>query len=391
MKFAHIADCHLGGWRDPKLRSLTDKAFRTAVKEIISENVDFLLIAGDLFHTALPSFDSMRVAVQQLKKLDTAGINVYVIPGSHDYSPSGKTMIDVFEDAGLLVNVFKGKIADGKLRLQFTVDPKTGAKVTGIPGKRGMLDKLHYSSLDKDSLEGEEGYRIFMVHTAIRELMGVSFDGIDAMDISMLPKGLDYYAGGHLHVVETYSSSDYPLAVYPGPLFPNSFKELELLEHGTYTIVEDGNARSVPVKIMDTHGVTLDCSGMSPSAAEEELRGTVKGISSGIVMIRLFGTLVSGRPSDIDLKGIIRDLYSAGAYFVMRNVTKLTTEEFEEATMDKRSVPEIEEGFLAEVFKDGSEQANKMMNVLGSEKGEGEKVHDYERRILEEAKRLLDF
>ncbi|MBA3064689.1 hypothetical protein FP803_04595, partial [Candidatus Woesearchaeota archaeon] len=90
------------------------------------KQVDFVLIAGDLFNTALPGIDALKIVVTKLKELKDNNIPSYVIPGSHDFSPSGKTMIDVLENAGLLVNVMKGKIIDEKLNLEFTIDKKTG-------------------------------------------------------------------------------------------------------------------------------------------------------------------------------------------------------------------------------------------------------------------------
>ncbi|MBI2140227.1 metallophosphoesterase, partial [Candidatus Woesearchaeota archaeon] len=58
MKFAHMADCHIGGWRDPKLRLVNAEAFQKAAAVCIEKNVDFILIAGDLFNTSLPPMDS---------------------------------------------------------------------------------------------------------------------------------------------------------------------------------------------------------------------------------------------------------------------------------------------------------------------------------------------
>ncbi|PIZ52714.1 double-stranded DNA repair protein Mre11, partial [Candidatus Woesearchaeota archaeon CG_4_10_14_0_2_um_filter_33_10] len=144
MKFAHMADCHIGSWRDPKLRDASTKAFLKAVNICIEKQVDFVLIAGDLFNTALPSIDALKVVVTKLKELKDSNIPSYVIPGSHDFSPSGKTIVDVLENAGLLINVMKGKIIDEKLNLEFTIDKKTGAKITGIYGRKGMLDKRQY-------------------------------------------------------------------------------------------------------------------------------------------------------------------------------------------------------------------------------------------------------
>ena len=35
MKFAHIADCHIGGWRDPKLKDIASIAFERAVDKAV--------------------------------------------------------------------------------------------------------------------------------------------------------------------------------------------------------------------------------------------------------------------------------------------------------------------------------------------------------------------
>ncbi|MBI4151230.1 DNA repair exonuclease, partial [Candidatus Woesearchaeota archaeon] len=112
MKFAHIADVHLGGWREPALREANAQSFSACIDKIIEERVDFLLIAGDLFNTSVPPIDALKLAVQKLNEVKRATIPVYLIPGSHDASPSGKTMLDVLEEAGLFINVVKGDVLD---------------------------------------------------------------------------------------------------------------------------------------------------------------------------------------------------------------------------------------------------------------------------------------
>jgi exonuclease SbcD len=166
MRFAHMADCHIGAWNDPKMRELSHRSFEKAIDICLQERLDFVLIAGDLFNTALPSIDSLKLAVECLKRLKDKGIRAYVIPGSHDYSPSGKTILDVLEKAELIVNVFRID-EDGSLKL--FRDEKTGTEITGILGRRGGLEKELYRNLlpNKES----QGFRIFMFHSAIRELL----------------------------------------------------------------------------------------------------------------------------------------------------------------------------------------------------------------------------
>jgi len=127
VKFGHIADCHIGSWRDPKLRAANTKSFCMAIDKCISEKVDFVLIAGDLFNTAVPGIDSLRMTVTQLKRLKDSDIPVYFIAGSHDFSPSGKTMLDVLEQAGLAIKVAKGKeLPDGRFKLDFVTEKSHG-------------------------------------------------------------------------------------------------------------------------------------------------------------------------------------------------------------------------------------------------------------------------
>src|SRR3989344_4413275 len=118
MKFAHLSDCHIGGWREPELKELNMQAFKRSIDICVEKNVGFVIISGDLFNTSLPQIDTVSEAAHALNKLKENDIDVYIIPGSHDFSPSGKTMLDVLEKAGLCHNVYKFK--DGKL--EFTVD-----------------------------------------------------------------------------------------------------------------------------------------------------------------------------------------------------------------------------------------------------------------------------
>src|SRR3989338_4407607 len=95
MKFAHLSDLHIGSWRDERLRDVSMDVFLKSIEMCRQEQVDFILFAGDLFNTAFPAVDKLAIVARTLRELKDAGIPVYVIPGSHDFSPSGTTMIDV--------------------------------------------------------------------------------------------------------------------------------------------------------------------------------------------------------------------------------------------------------------------------------------------------------
>ncbi len=402
MKFAHMADCHIGSWRDPKLKDVSATVFQKAIDKCMEENVDFILIAGDLFNTSLPRIDNLKTVVTVLKQLKDKDIPVYIIPGSHDYSPSGKTMLDVLEQAGLFINVVKGEEIDGKLKLNFTIDKKTGAKITGMLGKRYSLEKQYYKNLILENLEQEQGYKIFMLHSGIDELKPEDMQNIITQPLSLLPKNFNYYAAGHMHIVKETKIDGYGLMAYPGPLFPNSFSELEKLETGGFYIVENSILTWHPIQVYNIHKIIIDCNEKSPDQVYDEIIDQIKDkeFNNTIVLIRLFGSLASGKPHDIDFKDIFAQLYDKSAYFIMKNTNALTTKEFEEIKIDTSSTEDAEDAIIKEHLGQvkvtnmdiEKEEAliKEMMKILATEKQEGETNPDFEHRVKEETSKVLD-
>lgn len=401
MKFSHIADCHIGAWRDPKLKELNIKAFFEAIAISLKEKVDFILISGDLFNTSLPGIDKLKDVVKILKNLQNKEIPVYLIPGSHDFSPSGKTMLDVLEEAGLCINVVKGKVDENKkLNLQFTVDKKTGAKITGMLGKRGMLERSFYEELNREPLEKEPGFKIFMFHTALTELKPKKLEMMESAPISLLPKNFDYYAGGHVHIVEKKDLPGYKNVIYPGPLFPNTFHELEDLKGGGFYIYDNGEVIRKQINSNPIIVINIDANHKIPENITSDLLEKIdnENIKDAIVLLRIAGTLESGKVSDINYKKVYDTANSNGAYFIMRNTSKLIAEDYEEVKIEigKDIEEELINEHIGQINVSGwdtekeKSMIKQLMRVLSSDKNEGEKVYEFENRIMEELKDLLN-
>ncbi|MBI2102349.1 exonuclease SbcCD subunit D [Candidatus Woesearchaeota archaeon] len=409
MKYAHLGDLHLGAWRDQKMRDLSTKAFLTAIDGCIAEKVDFILFAGDLFNTSLPSLDTLKIVAKKLKELQDRNIPLYTIAGSHDFSPSGKTMIDVLENGGLLVNVCKGKVnAETKeLELRFTVDNKTGAKITGVLGRRGLLDKTYYESLQREMLENEPGYKIFMFHTTIAELLPEHLAMMEAQPISVFPQRFNYYAGGHIHHPTKKVIDGYGTVTYSGALFPNNFQEVEKYSYGGYYVITvDHGAPGavtqivewVPVKVMDHVSLVLDCSEKAPDVIGFEVLEELekREVKDCLVTIRLKGTIKGGKVGDIHFKDIFERLFARGAYCVLRNTAKLQSQEFEEIVVNENT-ENMEEMLIAEHLQQISlfdlekekELTKNLLQVLNTTKKEGENAGDFQNRIEGEMNRMF--
>ncbi len=396
MKFMHFSDCHIGGWREEKISRLGLEAFKTVLNAAAEKKVDFILISGDLFNSAIPPLDKLKETVIALKALKTNDIACYIIPGSHDFSPSGKTILDVLEHAGLLFNVCKGSVENNRLSLKFTVDKKTGAKITGMLGKKGMLDRKYYEELERSSLENESGFKIFMFHTALAELKPKELEKMDSPPASLLPKNFDYYAGGHLHIIANKDIEGYKNIVYAGALFPNNFRELELFKNGGYYLYDNGNLTWNPVVIKNVECFEFDCNNKTSQQVEKEILDKIKAadVNDKIVTLRIKGELFSGKIADIKLNEIFGILYHKGAYFVMKSTALATAREFEKVQTTANSIEEAEE----KVIKENIGQSNipneealikSLMKALSAEKQEGETKYNFEKRLIEDLNKLF--
>lgn len=114
-RFIHAADIHLDSplrslaLRDPELAALIGTATRRAFTRIIDlcleEQVDALVLAGDLYDGDQTSMKTARFLGAQIQRLGAAGIQVFIVRGNHD-ALSRITKELVFPDT---VKVFTGR------------------------------------------------------------------------------------------------------------------------------------------------------------------------------------------------------------------------------------------------------------------------------------------
>ena len=409
MRFAHIADCHIGAWRDSKMRELNFLQFKLSIEKILEEHkkskISFAIIAGDLFNTSVPSIEALKLVTEQLKRLKDNKIEVIGVAGSHDYSSTGKTMLEVLEKADLFYDLMKADIENKKLFLKFkNID---GIKITGISGKKGSLEKKFYNSLDYDSLDKISKPKIFVFHSAIEEFKPEEFASMEATPLALLPKNFNYYAGGHIHyrfVKETLEGT----ICFPGPTCPNNFKEWEDLESGSIAIVNLENDKIKvnieKIEALKTKSIKLNISNLNPESIEEKIKSNLIDIDNKLILLRLEGELVNTKLSDIKFNEINKLAEKKGAYHILRNTSKINSNKIELKEFKSKEINEIEDEIIQELLKDSklknlnkqdieiNEQSKfikEIMNKLSNEKIEGETNLDFEERIEKEFDALI--
>ena len=408
VKFAHISDVHLGAWRNERLNELGYKAFEETVNSIIKEEVDFVVNSGDLYDVSNPKVEVIDVATRELKKLKDHEIPVYGICGSHDFSPSNKSMIRPLITAGLFINVSEGVLMEnGKLKLNFYQDQKTQIKITGLRARKRSLEIEDYRILDRKSLESEKGSKIFILHTMLSELKPKEYKDMKSAPKSLLPQDFDYYAGGHLHKTLPeklrikeffYDINRKNNIVYSGCIFPTDFREFETIKFGGFCIISgenDGNkldlkVKYIPVKVIDVENISLDCTNKSASDIQNLLKQEIskKNLNEKIVTVRIYGPLSSGKTYEIKSNEIIQNLKDMGAFEVLVNKNALTTVEYQSISVSAgKSKEEIEATLIKEHASKvrisdfpSTKMENKiyqLLSTLGIERQVGTKVMNY--------------
>jgi len=104
MKFAHIADVHLGyeQYNQPWRAEDFAKAFKVIAEKAVESNADFVVIAGDLFHRSLPSPRTIKEAVETLWMFRKENIPVFAVEGNHDKTSRDISAYHLLESLGLL-------------------------------------------------------------------------------------------------------------------------------------------------------------------------------------------------------------------------------------------------------------------------------------------------
>ncbi len=209
MLFSHISDTHLGlvQYNSEERENDIYDVFTQTIDISIKDHVDFVIFAGDIFHTPNPSGTAIMHMAHALKKLKKNNIDSFFVLGEHDISRIRSYPVPyVYHKLE-----FSNYIGEGK---------PTYYKDVLIVG----FDKIRKSEMqdfesrfqEVDAIAKEhKGHKILVMHQGITEVN--KFAG--ELSTNDLPKNFTYYAMGHLHdkFLKSFSNLKGSIA-YPGSI-----------------------------------------------------------------------------------------------------------------------------------------------------------------------------
>ena len=426
LTYAHLADIHLGSFRDKKMRSLQVEQFNKAIETILDVKYDFVLISGDIFNVANPPLEYVELVISKLKELHRANIPVFVIGGSHDYSLTHKSFIQLLDSAGIWRDVGNWRSVDGKtIELIPTTIQVKGIEVSicGVLGRKNGLDSKLYTKISNSITPNSQTqkYSIFMFHSTITELLPsrLQKSPIQAYSKTILPQGFNYYAGGHIHYPNSIPVGNDGLAAYSGPIFPNSFTEFKDGFSGFNEITYNSQTQTqtltyIPLPMRTITPLIVDCEHLHHGDIDVLIEKTIQGtftkdsllIQDAIILFELFGTILSST-SAIQISKHISTLYELGAYCVLKNTQKLHSKKFEQQTQKHKfsTVQELEEKVTSNYLKEKISQETQLENKtfdekikqniissilsLDTKKNEEETNYHFEERIISMMKKTI--
>ncbi|WHZ04450.1 DNA repair exonuclease [Neobacillus sp. YX16] len=222
ISFIHAADLHLDspmvGLKHlpanilSRVRESTFTALGKLTAAAIDNNVDFVILAGDLYDGEDRSLRAQSRFRNEMKKLSQKGIPVYVIHGNHDHLNGSWVHLDMPSN----VHFFS---SDVEMKIFHT---KRGEKVH-LYGfsylQRHILDKR----IDDYQKQEHADFHIGILHG--NEGGGTDHDNYAPFTIKDLhEKEFDYWALGHIHKRTILSET--PPIIYPGNLQGRNKKEV---------------------------------------------------------------------------------------------------------------------------------------------------------------------
>ncbi len=412
-RFGHLADTHVGAWgRAPALREALRRAVIEALEEVDRQELEFLVIAGDLFHTPAPDPEEVEPIAAALRRLVEHGRRIYAIYGSHDYLAHRTSWLDVLASAGVFVKVAPQAVrpAGERWTLPYLIDTPTGVRLAGIPGRPHGLDRASYEGMDASEFLASGERHVFLFHAAVEECLPPELrDHVRGIRRSDLPPGCTYYAGGHIHRPYQSVGPGGGLLVNPGAIFGTSRPDLANLGRGAASpglvVVEvagtSASARTIPPHLPPIYLPDIEVDGLSAREATIRFESalSVPQVAGALVVPRLKGRLAGGSLAELGVRATEAKARESGAQAVE---TELDVDPPSGTTVVSRPEAEIVTSRLTELLsasapgcplpatEEGLRRAAALLDVLAVPAEDGQTRSDYEAARLRAALAVIE-
>ena len=302
MKILHTADWHVGKTLQGHSRTAEHEAVLAELADVARrEEVDLVLVAGDLFDNSAPTPEAERIVYRGLLALSDVA-PVVAIPGNHDSDRRLSALAPLFDLARVTIRA-------GVSAEPVEIETRSGdtARIACIPwlSQRYIVKAAHL--MDEDAADSRARYEermalvvdkltesfkpdavnIVMAHLA---LVGAGFGGGERtaqtifdywVNSTLFPSDAHYVALGHLHKTQSVIG---PCPIhYPGSPIQLDFGETDMNRYALLVEAAPGvPATTEPVKLAGGRslrtlsGKLADLRRLAETAGDDYLRIVVR-------------------------------------------------------------------------------------------------------------------
>lgn len=279
MKFLHLADLHLGKiLQEQSLIEDQEYMLNQIIEIIEKENIDAVLISGDVYDRSVPPAEAVNLLDCFLKTLiKELKIKVFMIAGNHDSKDRLAFGSKIFEDEGLYIeskyngDLRKVELQDeyGKLNIymlpfvkpievkQFFEDDLENNYNTAI---NKIISKEKINVKERNIILVHQFVTAGMVEPVRTESEVLSLGGIENVDVSNF-NDFDYVAIGHVHRPQKIGRDT---ARYAGTMLKYSFSEIN--HNKTIPIIE----------LKDKGDININLVQLNPLRDMREIKGPIE-------------------------------------------------------------------------------------------------------------------
>lgn len=282
MKILHTSDWHLGKYLDRYSRIEEQEQFIEELDKICeAEDIDLIIIAGDIFDTANPPVIAEKLFFSAIKKLSLGGKRpIVIIAGNHDSPNKLTSSKPLAYEYGIILQGTLNSIAEigdyegfkitksgegffeieikGEKAVFLTMPYPTEKTINEIIFKekeeeqKDFSDKIKEIFFDLQDNFKEDTINIIVSHLFVKG--GIETDserkiqtigGTYAVDPSVFPKNTDYVALGHLHRMQKVKNSDC-MAYYSGS--PIRYSQSEIGYEKCVLVLDMGVSKETQLK-----------------------------------------------------------------------------------------------------------------------------------------------
>lgn len=243
MRILHTSDWHLGrSFHGASLLAAQEEFINRLLETIREEDIDVVLVSGDVYDRALPSVDAVALFDRSLLRLRQSGVELVITSGNHDSALRLGFGSALLEHAGLhlrtrLVDIDRPVVLEGDgfalavYGLPY-LEPRMVAEHLGVtepghsPVVNAALERVREDLRTRRSASGAPVHSIVLAHVFAAGGAGsesereLSIGGLDIVPTAHFAD-FTYAALGHLHGRQKLA----PSIRYSGSPIPYSFSE----------------------------------------------------------------------------------------------------------------------------------------------------------------------